>query len=697
MTADTPDSDGMRNGTETTADSTATTSIQRRTLLACLGLGALGAVPHTIGASSTMAGIHGIHGSVGQTDDPEKSPEERLRNATFHPSQPLFDHDEETSQVVSDGPFAHVTKNLEVAGHGARLLPNGTTDVQALDRYAYVGTWHVPCGTGEGFGEDELVDDQLGPGVAVFDVRNPNRLTYVGSLPSVEGSMINDVKVKRMNAGTILGHTNEPCIGAAAPGRGGIELYDIEDPTQPTHLASVQVDDANPVLRDVFGFVDVGVHNLRLFTQDDRDYVAVAAPHTIFGQLQIFEITDPTEPEFVSAWGAEFLCEGEFCSDDPHTETDIGVILDVHFEWMLDGFGEFRRRFLHDVSISEDGTRAYLANWDAGVILLDITDPADPQFISKALDPTAGDGEVNSHTAWPSEDGSVVIETEEDFSIFQLAFGITEGPHAGTYEATEGFFTTPIVDLPDRTMAGPTTYLGFACDPDGIPEAEQDGEIAVIQRGPLEDPCAFDRKAEIAIEAGYDGMVVFNHPSDESTTIMSGDPRDIPGVFVGHSTGLAIFDVEDVTALSVGDTGASIEAISEPAQWGQVRIWDFSDEEHPVLASEFDTRCSFDPFHEDCDPRGTYSVHNAIIERGKAYISWYSDGVLILDISDPYTPVETARWSPAGEEFEEENGGILDIWGVWKESRKPWIYAADRNGGLYVLKEYGSGTEQRGG
>ena len=662
-------------------ESRSRTTVSRRAVLALLGLSSFGSLPQTSSARPL----------TGVTESPDESRKELLTDDSIRdPSQRLIEHDATANGVVSDGPFAHVTKNLDVAGRGERLLPDGTTDVWALDGYAYIGTFNEPCGTGEGFGEDRLVDDLLGPGIPVFDVRNRNKPEYVGNIPSVEGSRINDIKVERMNAGDILVHSNEACAG----GPGGLEIYDVDDPTDPTHLASVRVHDANEVLRQL-GIVDVGVHNLFLFTQGDRDYVAMQT-HAFFGGFQIFEITDPTEPEFVSAWGAEYLCEGDFCSDDPHAETDIAVIFDVIFEWMLDGYGQSRNRFLHDVTVSDDGTRAYLAHWDAGLILMDISDPADPQLISVALDPTAGDGEVNSHHAWPTADGSVVVETEEDFNPFALSFRITEGPNAGEYDAVEGIFTSPIADLPDRAMAGPTTYLGFACDPDGIPEADQDGEIAVIQRGPLEEPCAFDRKAEIAIANGYDGMVVFNHPSDESTVTMSGDSRDIPGLFVGHSTGLAIFDVDSVEALRVGDVGASIEAVAEPVQWGNVRIWDYSDEENPVLASEFDTRCSFDPVHEDCDPRGTYSVHNTIVERDRAYFSWYSDGVLILDISDPYNPVETARYSPSGPEFEAQNGGIQDVWGIYKEPRRPWIYASDRNGGLYVLKEYGSGSESRG-
>ncbi len=111
-----------------------------------------------------------------------------------------------------------------------------------------------------------------------------------------------------------------------------------------------------------------------------------------------------------------------------------------------------------------------------------------------------------------------------------------------------------------------------------------------------------------------------------------------------------------------------------------------------MLAATFDTVCSADPTDASCGPCGTYSVHNVIVEDNLAYFSWYSNGVIVVDISDPYNPVEIARWNPTGAEFEESNGGIQDVWGIYKVENSPWIYASDGNGGLYILKLKGDGS-----
>ncbi|KAB1197242.1 MULTISPECIES: PA domain-containing protein [Haloferax] len=668
------------NGKSESSSSLPRTSVSRRSILSMLGVGGLGAVGVLSGVASAHPG--------GVTDDPSESDGHEVhRGLNGHgapdPSQPLSDLDAEHNSVVSSGPSAHVVKNLALAGRGERLLPNGTTDVWALDGYAYIGTFNTPCGTGAGAGSGELVDDLLGPGITVFDVKNPNKPKYVGSVPSVAGSRTNDVKVANMNSGRILAHSNESCGG----GPGGFELYNVDDPLAPQHLAHVQTDDISAFMRVNFGFVDFGVHNLWFFTQGAKDYIA-AVVESEFGNFQIFDITDPENPELVSGWGAESLL---FPDVDWASTTDFNKILEAD-AYLFSGYGTSQNRFLHDVTVSEDGTHAYLANWDAGLVLLDISDPANPELVSVAIDPSAGDGEVNSHQAFPNADGSVVVESEEDFNPFSLTFDITSGPNAGGYPVSEGAITNPIADLPDGTMSGPTTYVGLACDAATVPPAPSPDHIAVIQRG----VCAFSSKGQNVIDAGYAGMVVFNDEArGDALVTMGGDPIDIPGVFVGHSTGLAILGVADDSGLAVGQSGASVEVESGYGRWGNLRIWDYSNESSPVLASEFDTVCSANPDDESCDGRGTYSVHNIIVEDDMVYISWYSDGVLILDISDPYNPVEVARYSPGGEDFEDQNGGIQDVWGIDKEKNSPWIYASDRNGGLYVLKELGSGSEKR--
>ena len=566
-------------------------------------------------------------------------------------SAELGAHDSSLANVVSDG--SSVENRLSVAGRGARNDEGSTTDVWTHNGYAYTGTFSSPCG------------GEPGAGVWVWNLGQGASLE--GVIPSEVGDRTNDVKVAAMNSGDVLVMSNESCGG----GDGGFEIYDVNDPSNPVKLASVTIDELNPISDALFGGItDVGVHNLFLFTQDGSDYVAAVAA-TVFDNFMIFDITDPTNPDMVSAWGAEEIFDrGVGNLTNLRSRGQFNRVLDAVL-WRLDGFGASTNRFLHDITINADGDRAYLANWDAGLVLLDISNVAKPKLVSVALDPTSEDGEVNSHAVWPSENGDIVIEGEEDFAPFATAFRIDTGPEARPYGAAEGAFTTPIITLPGQVMTGVTTYVGLGCAP--IPAGSG---IALIQRG----ACRFDLKATNAIDAGYSGMVVFNVAGDDSFFTMGGNSRDIPGLMVGHSTGLAIAGVATTTGLVIGATGETVTASVVPDGWSGFRIWDYSDPTSPVLASTFNTVCSADPIDPICDPAGTYSAHNVIVETNSdgdvlAYISWYTDGILVVDISDPANPVEIGRFSKPNSEF----------WGVYKIPGEDQIYSSDRNGGLWIL------------
>ena len=450
--------------------------------------------------------------------------------APSDPSDGLETLDANTANVISTGPTAKVTKNLDVAGRGERIDGDATTDVWAYGNYAYTGTFGSPCG-----GDSEA-------GIWVWDTHNPTKPTFETVILSPLGSRTNDVRVAGMNSGDVLVHSNESCAG----GPGGFEIYNVDDPTNPVDLASVRIDDPNPLTPFIFGpITDVGVHNLWLFTQGERDYVGVTT-ETAYGNFHIYEITDPTSPVLTSFWGAEE-------SFDPGVVAsgDFGRNLDAAI-WLTNGYGASANRFLHDVTISADGTEAYLANWDAGLILLDISNPASPALVSIAIDPVNGslDGEVNSHSVWPSEDGNIVVEGEEDFSAWEatvapgnVTFGngnpipgvmvatssgdafevsqtgnagsvsatsvsVDSGPLAGsTYSANE--FSGNNFPLGDDSVDGNFVFIGRGCNVDLIDNADAlaEGGIAIVRRG----ACTFAEKAQNAAAAGADAIVIANN------------------------------------------------------------------------------------------------------------------------------------------------------------------------------------------
>jgi LVIVD repeat len=208
-----------------------------------------------------------------------------------------------------------------------------------------------------------------------------------------------------------------------------------------------------------------------LSSPDSEAITSDAAGFNGAGDLILVDISDPANPTFLSEYGV---------LDDPM----FGVPFYVS---VLQG-GD-ARTLLHSPRFNKDGTRVYLSYWDAGVIILDISDPESPTVLGRTSYAMGEEG--NAHSTDTANREKLLIQADEDFSPFATVFSITSGPNAGEFPAQEGAFTVPIVTLADKSMNGSTTYIGRACWRDGDPApppAPEDGdpltdEIAVAIRG----------------------------------------------------------------------------------------------------------------------------------------------------------------------------------------------------------------------
>lgn len=275
------------------------------------------------------------------------------------------------------------------------------SDVWIHRRHSYTGTWGLWTPDGVLCPND---------GTKVVNIKNPRNPVLVNLLPAPVGTQTNDTKVARVRTpyfkGDLLVVSNEDCRPGGAR---GFELWDVTDPANATFLSRFGPEvafDEPPFLQEI-GF---GVHNTFIFKRYDRVYVAAVVDFAeIFqldidgsatvGDLRIVDVTDPRNPVQVADWGA---------------------IKDLGLDPFETGQGDdFALSFLHDVWV-ERGI-AYLSWWDAGLILLDVSDPTNPQFISRT--PYAPDEEGNAHVAVPARGGKLVITGDEDFTPFPWGFG----------------------------------------------------------------------------------------------------------------------------------------------------------------------------------------------------------------------------------------------------------------------------------
>ncbi len=123
--------------------------------------------------------------------------------------------------------------------------------------------------------------------------------------------------------------------------------------------------------------------------------------------------------------------------------------------------------------------------------------------------------------------------------------------------------------------------------------------------------------------------------------------------------------------------------------WGYARFFDISDPAKPVRLSRFKlpTTTRLPP------PHGFFSVHDSKVRGTRAYLSWYSEGVIVLDISQPANPKKIAQFVPPptadplgfwGPLVLGSDRPFPFVWGVFVH--QGYVLASDINSGLWVFK-----------
>ncbi|MHB8766403.1 MAG: PA domain-containing protein [Deferrisomatales bacterium] len=527
-------------------------------------------------------------------------------------------------------------------------------DVAAFEDLAFIGKWRGLC---------------PGTGVDIIDISRPSSPAKLSDTLDHPDTSMEDMEAIRIGSRDVLAVGLQDCGNDPAPGAGksGLELYDISNPSDPKLLSFFDV--------DTFGADVTGVHELDLTEAPGGRVLALLAVPDLemrtseeggangTGDLLIFDVTDPANPTLVGEWGV---------LGDPS--------LGLEFYRSVRQ-GADSRTLLHSVRANEDGSLAYLSYWDAGVIVLDISDPSLPVFLGRHSFQPGDEG--NSHSVDTARGGDLLVQADEDFSPFE--FLVTSSAFEGTRRMTEAAFTVSrIVDLPGKEKSGEVAHVGVGCpagsDAPGSPEdpylADPTGKIALLENG----GCRFDNKIARAQLEGAVGAIVYNHEAggealvtmggSSSVTLPDGSVVEvtIPAFFVQRSTGLLLIG---------GSPPVTVTALALFDGWGFLRIVDVSDPANAVRLGMFATE---NTTNEAVATQGTWSVHNPEVRGDTIYAAWYSDGVRVIDISEPSVPLEIGSWTGEGAP---ETAPPVDIWGV--VPHRGLIMASDRGFGLYIL------------
>lgn len=580
-----------------------------------------------------------------------------------------YDFDPNAALVTANEALIAQLPNLQSAPRAARSrnveqvaflpLPGFNGDVWAHKHHAYVGRWGTAARPG-------LCP---GTGVTVIDIKDPASPQIVSHAAALTGSTAEDMVVLTLETPFFAGDVLVVGIQACRPGGPrGLAIVDVTTPESPQLLKFFSTAAPAP-----FGG---GVHETYAFQRaDGRAFALLAIPGSEAnpflggqGDVRIVEITDPRNPVQLAHWGAL----SKLGLDPSRGQGSAGA-----------------SRFAHSVWASADGSTAYVSYWDAGVIALDISDPSAPTFIGRAAEPDSVHFEGNIHSAFPARGGNLIVATEEDFNPRTFAIKVNGPSSIAGMKPAFGRGVPPAPPLTGNAV-GDVVYVGRGCPVSpGIPVADPylgdpAGKIALIDRG----ACSFKSKLLRAQAAGANGALVANF--DNAVLGMNIAPSVDPAGVAPPSIAAAAIareHADEIKAVLAGSGTVNVTLSSSfilKNTWGLTRIFDARDRSNPVLLSTFGTANALTP----PDTVGFFSVHNPFVRGNTLFLASYSDGVRVVDFSQPQSPREIASFVPPAtpDPFGFWAGGasITFVWGVYPLG--DLLLLSDINAGLYILR-----------
>jgi hypothetical protein len=542
---------------------------------------------------------------------------------------------------------------LTVLGHSDLGGLGRNAGMWTYKGYAYVGaTCSIPA---------------AGKTTKVVDVRDPAHPKLLAGIPWPANSRAAEVKVASVETasftGDLLAATLEQCN---TQGPMGTILWDVTDPANPKELATFQT--------------ETGVHTLWVTQSGDRALVLLALPYAERYQLESGGTTGGPEFRIVDA-------------SNPRAPVQIGAWsmyekLGIH---PRDGHGSSPASLLHEVAASPDGKTAYLAWWDSGVVMLDLSNPADPTLLSRVEYPTQ---EGSTHTAVSDETGRLMLVADEDFDPTATRLEALPPPPALPEvipDAQGGQFNAELM-IAAGPVTGGVAYIGRGCPgrnlnppgPDDPYEADPAGKIALLERG----TCGNADKVRRAQKAGALGVLMINDtalpPPGVSISAPMTDPVRIPSMMLSKARGEAM-----KSSVAAG-TQPPVRLSGYGDQWGSAWLMDIRDPRKVTTLAQITTThtLQYPPYNG-----GTYSAHQPLMARGIAWLAWYGDGLRAFDVRDPADPREVGYFMPP--QTPAANGGqpAPFSWGIGLDDKAAYI--SDYSTGLWILSTTIPGVNDR--
>ena len=363
------------------------------------------------------------------------------------------------------------------------------------------------------------------------------------------------------------------------------------------------------------------------------------------------------------------------------------------------------------------GDYAYVATFEAGFSIVDLSDPSDPELVSVTEVPTPGNPVGGRYTA------DLKVDLSGDW-VF-LAMELSETPGVLIYDARDraapvlaGFWPQPglllgchmieyaVIQEQEYLFCAPldnAVYVGLL-----LPAAGPVREVVTVARWVPNSVGYVEREVDHLLEdpQGFPNRYVVSGHQD--MTYQPDPLTGAPTLFVSFwNLGLRIVDVsipaapvevgfwdglgatgyrgQFHTAMAFESEGRRIAiAIPEGPDPPAMFVLDATDLAAPTLLSEWSALPSFTDA-EGSNQAGAFSLHNFQVVDGKVYLAMGHGGIWVIDVSTPErqaAPVPLGSFypnmpRPDGQDYAPYPWDV----NVWNG----YMLNAEGNGGFYVL------------
>ncbi len=222
-------------------------------------------------------------------------------------------------------------------------------------------------------------------GTSVVDVSDPRNPRVVAQLETPPGTHSHKVQV--VGDVLLVNYERNAAFEPQAPSwQGGLKVFDISKPAQPREIAFLKMPGK-------------GVHRMT-YWEPPLAYMSGSDEGFIDQFLVIVDLSEPTRPCEVGRWWfpGQHTAGGETPGWTP-TQSHAGA-------------PGAKRYALHHPLIR--GDRAYCGYWDAGLVILDISEKRAPKLVSQLE--FGADVSTATHTALPVPGRHVLVVTDEQLA-----------------------------------------------------------------------------------------------------------------------------------------------------------------------------------------------------------------------------------------------------------------------------------------